>query len=86
MYYQKDVEDLERLQENPSTKMKSTTMIIPTPSKIEITGKRSFSEIVEIENEDSEVKKRQNMDSEREMVEVGGKKMKEKDQGPVFQI
>ena len=57
MEYQSYVEDLESLQENPLAKMKSTTMIIPTPSKIEIIGKRSFSEVVEVEDEDSKVEK-----------------------------
>ena len=37
--------------------MKLVAMIIPSPSKIEITGKRSFLEIVEVEDEDSKVEK-----------------------------
>ena len=45
--------------------MKSTTMIIPTPSKIKIIGKRSFSKVVEVEDEDSEVEKRTKIDSEK---------------------
>ena len=56
--------------------MKSATMIIPTPSKIEITSKRSFSEIVEVEDEDLEVEKMPNIDSQKGMVEIGSKKMK----------
>ena len=43
MEYQPKVESLENLQENPFAIMKSTTMIIPIPSKVDITGKRSFS-------------------------------------------
>ena len=50
MEYQLDVENSESLQENPFAKMKSASMLIPTPSKIEITGKRIFSEIVEVED------------------------------------
>ena len=42
MEYQFDVESLESMQENLSPTMKSTAMIIPTSSKAEITGKRSF--------------------------------------------
>ena len=78
------------LQENPSTTMKFSAMIIPTPSKIEIYINISFSEIVQIEDEVSEVAKRPKLESERkterEMVEIKGKKMKEKVQGPTFQI
>ena len=42
--------------------MKSAAMIIPTPSKNDITDKKSFLEIVEIEDEDSEVTKRLKVD------------------------
>ena len=55
--YKLDVENSESLQENPSSTMKSAVMIIPTPSKNDITDKKSFLEIVEIEDEDSEVTK-----------------------------
>ena len=54
--------------------MNSTTMIIPTPSKVEITGKRRFSEAIEIEYKDSEETKRPKVDSNREMVELEGKR------------
>ena len=63
MEYQSNVEYSEILQENPSTKMKLTTMIIPSPRKIEISGKRSFSEFIEVEDEDSKVEKRPKIDS-----------------------
>ena len=42
MDYQSDVDDSGGLQANPFATMKVTTMILLTPSKIEITGKRSF--------------------------------------------
>ena len=57
--------------------MKSSIMIIPTPSKIDITGNISFLEVVEIEDEDSKEKNTKDGFREREMVEVGGKNMKE---------
>ena len=68
--------------------MKSVAMIIPTPSKAEITGKRNFSETIEIENEEQEATKRPRVDSDKEMIEVENKKIKEKEksQGLVFQI
>ena len=53
MEYQSYVENSWSLQENPSAKMKSTTIIIPTHSRVEITSKRSFSEFVEFEYEES---------------------------------
>ena len=34
--------------------MKETTIIIPTPSKLEIAGKRTHSEAIETEKENSE--------------------------------
>ena len=52
MEYQPSVESSEILQAIPSSLIKSTSMIIPTPGKAEITGKRSFSETIEIEDED----------------------------------
>ena len=42
MEYQLYVENSESLHANPPAKMKSATMILPTPTKIEIIGKRSF--------------------------------------------
>ena len=48
MEYQHEVESLESLQENPSAIIKSAAMIIPNPSKIEITRKQSFSEEIDI--------------------------------------
>ena len=45
-----NVENSGILQANSSTTMKSTTMIIPTPSKIETTGKMTLSEIIEEED------------------------------------
>ena len=56
--------------------MKSTTMIIPTPSKIEINGQRIFLEVVKVDDEDSEVVKIPKVYSGREIVEIGRKKMK----------
>ena len=41
------------LQENPSSIVKTTTMIVPTPRKIEIVGKISFEEAIEVAKEDS---------------------------------
>ena len=51
--------------------MKSIAMIIPTPKKIEINRNRSFSEVVEVEDEDSEAYKIPKIDLKKEMVEVG---------------
>ena len=54
MEYQSSVESSERLQLNPSHLMKSSSMLVPTPSKVEITNKRSFLEEIEIEDEDQD--------------------------------
>ena len=53
MDYQSNVENLGGLQENPSATMKATTMIVPNLSKIEIDGKRSFLEAMQVKEEDS---------------------------------
>ena len=53
MDYQTNMKDLEDLQENPSGIMKSTTIIIPTPRKVEIEGKRTHLEAIETEEENS---------------------------------
>ena len=76
MDHQSDMEDWGGLQANPSATMKTKTMIIPTPSKIEITGKRRFLGFIEVKEEDSQASKRQKIDSGTYMVEVGSKKMK----------
>ena len=59
MEYQPSVESSESLQVNTSSLMKYVAMIIPTPSKVEITGKIIFSKTIEIEYEDQESAKRQ---------------------------
>ena len=51
MKYQSNVDNSESLQENPSATMKSTTMIIPTPSRVETIGKRIFLETIEVEDQ-----------------------------------
>ena len=84
MEYHLDAENSESLQENPFSRVKSTSMIIQTPSKVEIIGKRSFSEVVEVEDEDSEAYKIPKIDLKKEMVEVGSKNMKEKNPRPRF--
>ena len=86
MDYQSDVEDSGDLQANPFATMKTTTMIVPTPSKIEINGKRGFLEAMEVEQENSEASKRKPIESEKKMVEFGSKKMKQKLQGPYFEV
>ena len=58
MDYQSDMEDSGNLLENASATMKETTMIVPTPNKIEINGKRIISEAMEFEEEDSKASKR----------------------------
>ena len=63
MEYQPSVESSESLQANPSSTMKSASMIILTHSKVEIIGKTSFSETIEIEDEDQDVVKRLRVDS-----------------------
>ena len=64
--------------------MKSAAMLVPTPSKAEITGKIIFSEIIEIEDEERYFSKRPKLD----LVESKDKKIKEKGkiQGPAIQI
>ena len=47
MDYQTQMKDTEALQENTLAIMKSTTIIIPTPSKVEMAGKRTHSEAME---------------------------------------
>ena len=41
--YESDMEDIETLQVNPSSIVKSKTMLITTPSKVEITCKGTHS-------------------------------------------
>ena len=82
MDYRSDMDDRETLKVNPYAIVKSTTMIIPTPSKVEITGKRSHSEVVKVEDEDSEAHKRKKTESEGEVFEDESKKKKEKGQIP----
>ena len=40
-------------------------MIVPTPNKIEINGKRNFSKAMEVEAEDSKASKRKKKFNER---------------------
>ena len=80
------MEDSRNLQENPSAIIKIAAMILPTPSKIEITSKNFFPKVNEIEEEDSEATERQKIETEKGLVEVGSKKMKDKIQGPAFEI
>ena len=86
MEYRPNVEISESLRANPSATMKSISMIIPTRSKAEIIGKRIFSKTIEIENKDQEALKQPRVDSDREMIKVEDKKMKEKVQGPIVQV
>ena len=86
MEYHPEVDISESMQANPFDIMNSTTMIIPTPSKVEITDMRSFSQENEIKDEDSKVGKRLKVDSDREMIEFEGKKIKKKVQSLDFQI
>ena len=87
MDYQSDVEDIENIQVNPSDLVKTIEMIVPNPSKIEITGKTSHSEAMEVEEEDSETSNRYKTKLEKQLVEVGNsKKMKGKSQGPAFEV
>ena len=55
---------------NPFSLEKTVAMIGPTPRKIEITSKRSQSEAMEVEEEDSEESKRYKNKSKNELVEV----------------
>ena len=61
-------------------------MIVPTPNKIEINGKRNFSKAMEVEVEDSKASKRKKRKLKKELVEVGSNKMKKKIQGPTFEV
>ena len=47
MEYHTQIKDAKVLQENPLTIMKSTVVIICTPSKVEMAGKRTHSEAME---------------------------------------
>ena len=69
MEYQPSAESSESLQLNTHALMKSATMLVPTPSEAEITGKRSFSETIEKEDEDYDSIKRPRLDSSKELVE-----------------
>ena len=51
MDYQSYVEDTENIQVNPSALVKKIVVGVPTPSKIEITGKRTHSKAMEVEEE-----------------------------------
>ena len=53
MDYQSNMKDARNLQANPSAIVKTITLIVPNPSKMEITGKRSFTEAMVVEEEDS---------------------------------
>ena len=53
-------------------------MLVSTPSKYDITGKRIFSETIKIEDEDKDSTKKPSLDSGKELVESKGKNMKEK--------
>ena len=78
--------DIENIQVNPFSLEKTVAMIGPTPRKIEITSKRSQSEAMEVEEEDSEESKRYKTKSKNELVEVWSNKMKEKSQGPDLEV
>ena len=62
MDYQIEMKDAEALRENPSAIVKSTTIIIPTPSKVEMVGRRTHSEAMETKEEDSKPPKRQRIE------------------------
>ena len=64
MDYQIEMNNVDALQENPYSLMKSTTIIILTPRKVEMDGKRAHSEAMEIEEEDSETRKRKRIEKE----------------------
>ena len=53
MEYQKQEKDAVVLQENTLAIIKSTALITPTPSKVEILGKRTHSEAMETEEEEN---------------------------------
>ena len=88
MEYKPSAKSSESLQLNPSSLMKYVVMLVPTPSKYEITSKRIFSEIVEIEDEDQDSTKKPSLDSGKELVESKENNMKEKGkvQSPILQI
>ena len=71
---------------NPSTTMKSVAMIIINSSKDMITGKRIFSETIQIEDKDLEASKRPKIDSNKETIKVQGRNMKENVQGTIVQV
>ena len=74
--YQSSVESSENLQSNPSASRKFASMLVPTPSKDEITSKRSFSETIQIEDEYQDSTKIPRVDSSKEVVEVEDNKVK----------
>ena len=48
--------------------MKYAAILIPTPSKDEITGKRIFSEVIGIEDEERDSAKIPRVDSHKDLV------------------
>ena len=84
------MKDTQVLQENPLSIIKSTEAITPILSKVEMSGKRTHSKAMEIEEEENlETSKRQNTESEGQLVEVieaSNKKGKGKVKGPSFEI
>ena len=86
MDYQSDLENTETLRVNPSAIVESTTMMIPTLSKIEITRKRIHSKVMDFEEEILETSKRLRIESDIELVEARTKKLKEKVQGLDFEV
>ena len=90
MEYQIQIKYAEVLQENPLAIIKSTEVINPTPSQVEMIGKRTHLEAMEIEEEEnSESSKSKNTKSEGESVEVSedeNNKGKMKVKGPSFEL
>ena len=50
MEYPSDVDNSKSLHVDPSSKIKSKSMIVPNYTKVEIRSKKSFSKMVEIED------------------------------------
>ena len=69
MEYQSSAESSKSLLLNLSALLKYVAMLVLTPSEAEITGKRSFSETIEKEDEDYDSIKRPRLDSSKELVE-----------------
>ena len=69
--YPDPMENVEVPQENPLVVLNATEVVTPIATSSEVTGKRTFSYAMEIEEEgSSDTSKRKKVEAERELVEI----------------